>query len=193
MLFRSSNAQTALLQAFSNTSIHEKVSKKRLIRAIEEIHNEVLANFNSEDRPRVISMRDNGFDKLSFRTSWLADDDDSEEWIPFLREILSKETAPFGLFNMNSKVRRSELTNADGIQSVAVVPIYFPDSENGLRVERPNSSEVMPIDVAVRVDVSPWADPSAFAVFANDTNNVNKPTENDQASSESPLGGLTGA
>ena len=188
-----SNAQTALLQAFSNTSIHEKVSKKRLIRAIEEIHNEVFSKFNSEDRPRVISMRDNGFDKLAFRTSWLADDDDSEEWIPFLKEILSEETSPFGLFNMNLQVRRSELTNAGGIQSVAVVPNYFPVSENGLRMKNSSTTEVMPIDVAVRVDVSPWADPSAFAVFANDTNKANKPSENDGASSESPIGGLTGA
>jgi hypothetical protein len=39
----------------------------------------------------------------------------------------------------------------------------------------------MPLDVVVRVDVSPWSEPTAFAVFANETKNasttVAKPSE----------------
>jgi hypothetical protein len=111
------------LEAFSNTAIHDRVSKDRLIKAIQEIHKEVLANWSSADRPKVLSLRDDGFDKIAFRTSWLADEDGSEPWLPFLEEILSEETAPFGLFNILDK--RSELNMPDRISSEAVVPHYF--------------------------------------------------------------------
>lgn len=188
-----SNAQRMLLEAFGNTAIHERVSKRRLVSAIEEIHEEVLANFNSEDRPRVISLRDNGFDKISFRTSWLADDDGSEEWIPFLTEILTDETSPFGLFNMNRKVRRSDLTDSSGIQSVAVVPKYFALPERKLRIEKPQTSEVMPLDIVVRVDVSPWAEPSDFAVFADAALNNSRTEVHESEQPQSPIGGITGA
>lgn len=186
-----SNAQKMLLEAFGNTSIHERVSQKRLIRAIEEIHREVLANFNSEDRPRVNSLRENGFDKIAFRTSWLADNDGSEDWIPFLTEILSEETSPFGLFNIED--RRSDLANSEEIKSVAVVPRYFNLPDSNLRSVKPLTSEVMPLDITVRVDVSPWADPSAFAVFANSTSNNVEDSHSVQAEPETPIGGLTGA
>ena len=160
------NSQKILLEAFSNTSIHDRVSKERLVRAIKEIHSEVLANWDSDDRPKVVSLRNDGFDKLAFRTSWLADDDGSEPWIPFLTEVLSEETAPFGQFNILDK--RSELNMPDRISSVAVVPHYFSVTESKVKVEQSKSTEVMPLDVVVRVDVSPWAEPNAFTVFAND-------------------------
>ena len=162
------NAQKILLEAFSNTSIHNRVSKERLVKAIKEIHKEVLANWSSDDRPNVASLRNDGFDKISFRTSWLADENGSEPWIPFLTEVLSEETAPFGQFNILDK--RSELNDADSIISRGVVPHYFEFQRNDsrIKIEQSKSTEVLPIDVVVRVDVSPWAEPNAFAVFADD-------------------------
>jgi hypothetical protein len=190
-MLTTSSSQKMLLEAFSNTEIHERVSQKRLVQAIEEIHKEVLANFNSEDRPRVNSLRDNGFDKLAFRTSWLVDDDGSEDWIPFLTEILTEETSPFGLFNIQD--RRSGLANKEEIKSVAVVPQYFNLPESNLKALKSDSSEVMPLDITVRVDVSPWADPSAFAVFADDTNGLNETEKPIQSEIDPSIGGLTGA
>jgi hypothetical protein len=159
------NAQRLLTDAFSNTSIHQRVSKARLVRAIKDLHSEVLANWNSDERPQVVSMRDDGFDKIAFQSSWLVDEDVSEDWIRFLTEILGEETAPFGHFNILDK--RSELNNADLISSVAVVPHYFEERESKVRIEKSKTSDVMPMDVVVRVDVSPWSNPSAFAIFAD--------------------------
>ena len=162
-----SNAQRMLTEAFSNTAIHNRVSKSRLVRAIKDLHNEVLANWDSDERPQVISLRDDGFNKIEFQSSWLVDEDVSEGWIEFLEEILGEETAPFGQFNILDK--RSELNNADLISSRAVVPHYFElgASESKLKIEKSRTKDVMPMDVVVRVDVSPWSDPSAFAVFAD--------------------------
>ena len=178
-MISATSAQKILLEAFTNTSIHDRVSKERLIKAIQEIHTEVLANWSSEDRPKVLSLRDDGFDKIAFRTSWLADEDGSEPWLPFLREILSEETAPFGLFNILDK--RSELNMPDRISSEAVVPNYFVVSDSKVTIGKSSSQEVMPLDVVVRVDVSPWSEPTAFAVFANETKNASttvvKPSE----------------
>lgn len=160
-----SNAQRLLTEAFSNSSIHHRVSKARLVRAIKDLHKEVLANWDSDERPQVLSMRDDGFDKIAFQSSWLLDEDASEDWIRFLTEILGDETAPFGDFNILDK--RSELNNANLISSVAVVPHYFAERESKVRIEKSKSQDVMPMDVVVRVDVSPWSDPSAFAIFAD--------------------------
>jgi len=110
-------------------------------------------------------MRDDGFDKIAFQSSWLVDEDVSENWIDFLNEILGDETAPFGHFNILD--RSSELNNANLISSVAVVPHYFADRESKVKIEKSKSQDVMPMDVVVRVDVSPWSDPSAFAIFAD--------------------------
>jgi hypothetical protein len=160
-----SNAQRLLTEAFSNSNIHHRVSKARLVRAIKDLHKEVLANWDSDERPQVLSMRDDGFDKIAFQSSWLLDEDASEDWIRFLTEILGDETAPFGDFNILDK--RSELNNANLISSVAVVPHYFAERESKVRIEKSKSQDVMPMDVVVRVDVSPWSDPSAFAIFAD--------------------------
>jgi hypothetical protein len=185
------SAQKILLEAFSNTSIHDRVSRERLIKAIKEIHREVLANWASDDRPRVASLRDFGFDKIAFRTSWLAEDDGSEPWIPFLTELLGEETAPFGLFNILDK--RSELNMADRISSVAVVPHYFSVPESKVRIEQSKSTEVMPLDVVVRVDVSPWSEPNAFAVFADDIKKISETLLQVRDEGDSRIGGLTGA
>jgi hypothetical protein len=160
-----SNAQRLLTEAFSNSSIHHRVSKARLVRAIKDLHKEVLANWDSDERPQVLSMRDDGFDKIAFQSSWLVDEDASEDWIRFLTEILGDETAPFGDFNIFDK--GSELNNANLISSVAVVPHYFAEGESKVRIEKSKSQDVMPMDVVVRVDVSPWSNPSAFAIFAD--------------------------
>jgi len=160
-----SNAQKLLNDAFSNPSIHHRVSKARLVKAIKELHKEVLANWNSDERPQVSSMRDDGFDKIAFQSSWLVEEDASEDWIEFLTEILGDETAPFGHFNIFD--RSSELNNADLISSVAVVPHYFAERESKVKIEKSKSQDVMPMDVVVRVDVSPWSDPSAFAIFSD--------------------------
>jgi hypothetical protein len=160
-----SSAQKLLTEAFSNTDIHHRVSKSRLVRAIKDLHTEVLANWDSNERPQVVSLRDDGFDKIAFQSSWLVDEDVSEDWIKFLTEILGDETAPFGIFNILDK--RSELNNANLISSVAVVPHYFAERQSKVKIEKSESKDVMPMDVVVRVDVSPWANPSAFAVFAN--------------------------
>ena len=162
-----SNAQKLLLEAFSNNTIHERVSRERLIRAIRDLHSGVLANFTSQERPRVISMRDDGFDKIAFRSSWLEEEDSSEDWITFLEEILTDETAPFGQFNILDK--NSNLNKSHLISSIGVVPHYFPTSRK-FKIKKSTSKEVLPMDVVVRVDVSPWADPSSFAVFANSFN-----------------------
>jgi hypothetical protein len=159
------NAQRLLTEAFSNTSIHHRVSKARLVRAIQDLHKEVLANWDSTERPKVISMRDDGFNKISFQSSWLAEEDIYEEWIPFLIDILGDETAPFGdfnIFNKSSSINRPEL-----ISSVAVVPHYFPDLDRRIEIRKTEFSEVTPIDVVVRVDVSPWSDTGDFAIFAD--------------------------
>jgi len=160
-----SNAQRLLTDAFSNSAIHHRVSKARLVRAIKDLHKEVLANWDSDERPQVVSMRDDGFDKIAFQSSWLVDEDVSEDWIRFLTEILGDETAPFGDFNILD--RSSELNNANLISSVAVVPHYFAERESKVKIEKSKSQDVMPMDVVVRVDVSPWSDPSAFAIFAD--------------------------
>jgi hypothetical protein len=160
-----SNAQRLLTDAFSNTAIHHRVSKARLVRAIKDLHKEVLANWDSDERPQVHSMRDDGFDKIAFQSSWLVDEDVSEEWINFLMEILGDETAPFGDFNILD--RSSELNNAKRISSVAVVPHYFAERESKVKIVKSKSQDVMPMDIVVRVDVSPWSDPSAFAIFAD--------------------------
>jgi hypothetical protein len=160
-----SNAQRLLTDAFSNTSIHHRVSKARLVRAIKDLHSEVLANWDSDERPQVMSMRDDGFDKIAFQSSWLVDEDVSEDWIQFLVEILGDETAPFGDFNILD--RASELNDAKRISSVAVVPHYFKDLESKVKIEKSKSQDVMPMDIVVRVDVSPWSSPSAFAIFAD--------------------------
>lgn len=185
------NAQKILLEAFTNTSIHDRVSKERLIKAIQEIHSEVLANWSSEDRPRVLSLRDDGFDKIAFRTSWLADEDGSEPWLPFLTEILNEETAPFGLFNILDK--RSELNMPDRISSEAVVPHYFVVKDSKVTVRQSKSVEVMPLDVVVRVDVSPWSEPTAFAVFANDIKSGPKTPAQAMEPGSLRSGGSTGA
>lgn len=159
------NAQRLLTEAFNNKEIHNRVSKARLVRAIKDLHSEVLANWDSNERPQVVSMRDDGFNKIAFQSSWLVDEDVSENWISFLMEILGDETAPFGHFNILDK--RSELNNASLISSVAVVPHYFAEQESKVKIEKSKSKDVMPMDVVVRVDVSPWSNPSAFAVFAD--------------------------
>ena len=97
------NAQRVLLEAFSNRDIHERVSKQRLREAIQNLHSEVLAKWESSDRPTVVSLRDDGFNRLSFRSSWLDEQDVSEDWIDFLSEILEEETSPFGIFNIQDK------------------------------------------------------------------------------------------
>jgi hypothetical protein len=159
------NAQKLLTDAFSDTSIHHRVSKARLVRAIKDLHKEVLANWDTDERPKVMSMRDDGFNKISFQSSWLVDEDVYEDWIPFLTDILGDETAPFGAFNIFNK--GSSINNPELISSVAVVPHYFPDLIRNIKIRKSEFSEVMPIDVVVRVDVSPWSETSDFAIFAD--------------------------
>jgi len=159
------NAQKLLTDAFSDTSIHHRVSKARLVRAIKDLHKEVLANWDSEERPKVMSMRDDGFNKISFQSSWLVEEDVYEDWIAFLIDILGDDTAPFGAFNIFNK--GSSINAPELISSVAVVPHYFPDLDRKIKIRKSEFSEVMPIDVVVRVDVSPWSDPSDFAIFAD--------------------------
>jgi hypothetical protein len=36
-----------------------------------------------------------------------------------------------------------------------------------VKIVKSKSQDVMPMDIVVRVDVSPWSDPSAFAIFAD--------------------------
>jgi hypothetical protein len=185
------SAQKLLLEAFGDTSIHARVSKRRLVSAIKEIHSEVLANWASEDRPSVVSLRSDGFDKISFRTSWLADEDASEAWIPFLTEILSDDTAPFGQFNILDK--SADLNKPGQISSVAVVPHYFSISDSKIRIEHSKSKEVMPLDVTVRVDVSPWSEPNAFAVFAKDIRKISQDAELAETLEAKPKGAVTDA
>jgi alpha-ketoglutarate-dependent taurine dioxygenase len=90
-------------------------------------------------------------------------------------EILGDETAPFGDFNIFDK--GSQLNDANLISSVAVVPHYFAERESKVRIEKSKSQDVMPMDVVVRVDVSPWSNPSAFAIFAD---GASTPTHGDE-------------
>ena len=183
------SAQRLLSEAFTNTSIHDRVSRERLIRAIQDLHRQVLANWDSTDRPNVISLRDYGFDKIAFRTSWLADEDPSEDWLRFLEEILNEETAPFSAFNILNK--RSSLNDRNRIKSMAVVPHYFKLKDSNITITKSISTEVMPLDVVVRVDVSPWAEPSDFTVFASSTV-VSEPEPEPEVSTRS-TGGYTSA
>jgi hypothetical protein len=190
-LISSVNTRRILLEAFGNMSIHNRVSKSRLIKAIREIHNEVLANFHSADRPKVESLRNNGFNHLAFRTSWLADEDGSESWISFLTEVLTEETAPFGQFNILDK--RAEINSPEKIKSVAAVPHYFKFESAKIKVQNSLSSEVAPLDVVVRVDVSPWADTSAFTVFADDIRRGARPSNPNELPETLTNGGFTSA
>jgi hypothetical protein len=185
------SAQKMLAEAFSNTSIHNRVSRERLVSAIKDLHAEVLAKWETGDRPKVVSLRDFGFDKIAFRTSWLADEDPSEDWIGFLMEVLSAETAPFSDFNILKK--NSPLNVRDQISSVAVVPHYFELTESTISVAHSPSKEVMPLDVVVRVDVSPWADPGDFTVFAARTVASEESLEIEQDISTEMPGGYTSA
>jgi len=190
-LISSVNTRRILLEAFGNMSIHNRVSKSRLIRAIREIHNEVLANWTSDDRPKVESLRDNGFNHLAFRTSWLADEDGSESWISFLMEVLSEDKAPFGQFNILDK--RAEINSPEKIMSIAAVPHYFQFKSDKIKVQNSLSSEVAPLDVVVRVDVSPWADTSAFTVFADDIRRGARPYNPIELPETLTNGGFTSA
>ena len=184
------NAQRILLEAFANTAIHDRVSRARLVRAIKDLHFEVLANWDSQDRPKVVSLRDDGFSKVAFRTTWIDDEDISQDWKRFLTEILTEDTAPFGDFNMFN--RSSALNEPSQITSMAVVPHYFPEKESRIKILKSSAKAVMPMDVVVRVDVSPWADPSDFAVFADGAITQNqteeKPWENP---TDGPVGGTS--
>lgn len=190
-LISSVNTRRILLEAFGNMSIHNRVSKSRLIRAIREIHNGVLANWTSDDRPKVESLRDNGFNHLAFRTSWLADEDGSESWISFLMEVLSEDKAPFGQFNILDK--RAEINSPEKIMSMAAVPHYFQFKSDKIKVQNSLSSEVAPLDVVVRVDVSPWADTSAFTVFADDIRRGARPYNPIELPETLTNGGFTSA
>ena len=187
-LVSASNAQRVLLEAFSNRDIHGRVSKERLREAIENLHEEVLAKWESSDRPTVVSLRDDGFNRVSFRSSWLQEQDVSEDWIEFLSEILSAETSPFGVFNIQDKT--SELNKRELISSVAVVPHYFEINNPKIKIQHSPVTDVLPMDVVVRVDVSAWANPSAFAVFAQ----ANEPAvSKDSVAIEDVLDGDTSA
>lgn len=181
------NAQKVLLEAFSNVGIHDRISKSRLVEAIRDLHKEVLAKWESEDRPEVASLRYEGFNKLSFRSSWLEDENVNENWINFLTEILSDDTAPFSAFNIQDK--RSKLNDESAISSVAVVPHYFKIERDKVKVENSTVEDLTPLDVVVRVDVSPWSEPSAFAVFADA---ISTQTE-DQSGEDYLSGGGTSA
>lgn len=187
-LVSASNAQRVLLEAFGNTDIHGRVSRERLREAIENLHEEVLAKWESTDRPTVVSLRDDGFNRLSFRSSWLQEQDVSEDWIAFLSEILSLDTSPFGVFNIQDKT--SELNKRELISSVAVVPHYFEIKNPKIKIQHSPVKEVLPMDVVVRVDVSAWANPSAFAVFANANTQI---SSSNLGSIEEDLGGDTSA
>ena len=181
------NAQKVLLEAFSNVGIHDRISKSRLVEAIRDLHKEVLAKWESEDRPEVASLRYEGFNKLSFRSSWLEDENVNENWINFLTEILSDDTAPFSAFNIQDK--RSKLNDESAISSVAVVPHHFKIERDKVKVENSTVEDLTPLDVVVRVDVSPWSEPSAFAVFADA---ISTQTE-DQSGEDYLSGGGTSA
>ncbi len=174
-LVSATSAQKVLLDAFSNREIHGRVSRERLREAIRNLHKEVLANWESSDRPTVVSLREDGFNRLSFRSSWLDEQEVREDWIEFLSEILSEETSTFSIFNVQDGT--SELNNGDAISSVAVVPHYFEVQNSKIKIEPSPVSDVLPMDVVVRVDVSPWADPAAFAVFADSLPHPISPNE----------------
>ena len=179
------NAQRLLLEAFSNYEIHSRVSKERLREAIGDLHTEVLAKWESGDRPTVVSLRDDGFSRLSFRSSWLEEQDVSEDWIEFLGDVLHDDTSPFSLFNIENNA--SELNDVDKINSLAVVPNYFEVKSKKLKIKHSPVTDVLPMDVVVRVDVSPWANPSAFAIFSNsvDTGSSHKtPASSDDSSGD---------
>jgi hypothetical protein len=106
-------------------------------------------------------------------------------------EVLSAETAPFSDFNILKK--NSPLNVRDQISSVAVVPHYFELKESTISVAHSPSKEVMPLDVVVRVDVSPWADPGDFTVFAARAVASDESPEIEQSISTEMLGGYTSA
>ena len=81
----------------------------------------------------------------------------------------------------------------DRISSEAVVPNYFVVDETKVTIRKSKSTEVMPLDVVVRVDVSPWSEPTAFAVFANETKNSSKSLTQPTESSSLRSGGSTSA
>ena len=174
-LVSANSAQKVLLEAFSNLEIHGRVSRERLREAIRNLHEEVLANWDSSDRPTVVSLREDGFNRLSFRSSWLDEQEVREDWISFLNEILSEETSNFSIFNIQDGT--SQLNNGDAISSVAVVPHYFEVQNSKIKIEPSPVDDVLPMDVVVRVDVSPWADPAAFAVFADSRPHATSPIE----------------
>ena len=68
-----------------------------------------------------------------------------------------------------------------------MVPHYFTQGKSKVEIRKSTTKDVMPMDVVVRVDVSPWADPSAFAVFAeNFAENSDNESTFDLQSDEKP-------
>lgn len=167
----SASARFKLMEAFTNDELLERVGRARLISTIELVHKEVLRNVDSDHRPPVISTRVNGFEDISLNTSWLDTEDRFEDWLEFL-EIVLKDTTPFSPLSIADK--RSAL-NTTKIKSLAVVPSYFKTENTPFKWETAPEIQVAPIDVVVRIDVSDWADPSAFAVFANGKNDPVEP------------------
>ena len=72
------------------------------------------------------------------------------------------------------------------------MPKYFNLPDSKLHKVKPSTAEVMPLDITVRVDVSPWADPSAFAIFASNQN-TELDSSNFDDEEQPPRGGITGA
>lgn len=163
--FSTSSARAKLLEAFSNSTLLQRVGRARLIQTINTIHKEVLRNAKQDLRPPVKAERVSEYEGLRLNTTWLDYEDGSDNWVEFLVEILG-ETSPFNPLNIADK--RSSLTSVP--KSLAVVPAYLEDSVQNpsLKLEK-QSSELTPIDVVVRIDVSDWADPSAFKVFARES------------------------
>ena len=68
-------------------------------------------------------------------------------------------------------------------------PHYFKIERDKVKVENSTVEDLTPLDVVVRVDVSPWSEPSAFAVFADA---ISTQTE-DQSGEDYLSGGGTSA
>jgi DNA segregation ATPase FtsK/SpoIIIE-like protein len=162
-----SGARKLFLAAASDEDLRRKLGVEKLRSTIETLHKDVLRMPDSEHRPPVLPLRENGFENIDTSSEWLDKSLQTQPWLDFLGEIL-KGAAPFGKFNLSSAGKFSALNNRV-VHSAAVLPKYLTNElDPSIKPIWIEGSQVSPIDVVVRVDVSDWAEPVFFKVFELD-------------------------
>ena len=157
-------ARQMFLYALKDEELTSRIAKQKLLRVVGEIHNSILRQKVTELRPPVKSTRINGFEEVNASSDWLADEEESEDWVNYLSQIL-KESPRFSYTGLSASGKGKPI-NEGTVHSYATIPAYLEgQAHESITVEVNTSQQIAPIDVVVRVDVSDWADISDFEVF----------------------------